>query len=208
MLFEATRPGFSGPFFCLIASGNLRVALDYVDMEKIKGILRAIVRNAALNLLRVRWHVRPDSTAALRAGGCLVICNHCSFLDGVLLALISPAPLTFTSEREQSIDNMFTSSGMKFLAWLGFGSILPLDSGAPMAIRVALRCLEQRQNVMIFPDGKITGAHEITSPQPGVEWLARRTNCTVISAKIYGAEDHWLFGKNGHKFFPLIRVEI
>lgn len=205
---HSARPGFSGPFFCLIASGSFSVQADDHRMSLIKCILRLALRALALTALRVSWHVRPESVDALRAGRCIVVCNHSSFLDGVLLALICPVPLTFTSEREQSVENAFTATGMRVLVWLGFGAVIPLDSGSPMAIRSTLRCLHQNGNVMIFPDGRITGSQEIAAPKPGVDWLVSRSGCQVIQARIRGAENHRFFGKRGREWFPAISVVI
>jgi 1-acyl-sn-glycerol-3-phosphate acyltransferase len=177
-------------------------------MRLTKALLRALVRHAVLLLCRTRVEVREESWRQLRVGGCLVICNHASLLDGVLLAAGSPVPLAFTSERAMSIENAWTSRGMRVLAWLGFGEVIPLDQGAPLALRQVLKKLRDGGNVVIFPDGRITGATEIVAPLPGSQWLIERSGCRVVRARITGAERHRFFAKTGKEAFPEIRVTL
>lgn len=159
-----------------------------------------------LTSLRVHVTLRPESVKALTHGACLVVANHTSFVDGIIFAVASPVPLHFVSEIEMSVTNRWTSFGMRCLAWMGFGSVIPLDKNSPHGIRTVLAALRAGENVFIFPDGCITGQAEIVSPMQGVEWVRRRVVCTVIEARIIGAEAHRLFAKEGRAWFPRIRV--
>jgi 1-acyl-sn-glycerol-3-phosphate acyltransferase len=173
-----------------------------------KATIRWLLRRSFLLLFRVRVRIRAESKEQLLRGGCLLSCNHVSFLDGVILAFASPFPLVFTSHTDFSRRNYFTRTGMNALVWLGFaGSVIPLDSSAPFSLRRIARGLQHNLNFVIFPEGGI-GTGVTMQELPGKSWLVRCTNCTTVDAIISGAEKSRLFALRGEHLWPRITVQL
>jgi 1-acyl-sn-glycerol-3-phosphate acyltransferase len=171
-----------------------------------KSLLRGALRQLGLGILRVQVSYSPDSVNLLRCGRVIVCANHVSLLDGVIIALASPAPLTFGVDTDFSRRSLIASMGMAVLAWMGFGAIVPIDSRSPFGLRSLCKSLEHGSSVMIFPEGRISPTGQLQPEQPGVRWLTRRTGVPVLRVQISGAERSRLFAKSGTEFWPRIEV--
>lgn len=171
-----------------------------------KQIARSLLSLAALRLLRVRATYSPASIALLGQGRVIVCANHTSLLDGVILALASPTPLTFGVDTDFSKRSKAASRGMAALAWLGFGAVVPVDGGSPFGIRALVKALDRGENVMVFPEGRVSEGHPLPE-QPGVSWLVNRSGAPVLRVRIRGAERSRFFAKKGREFWPPVEIE-
>jgi len=169
-------------------------------------LLKPVVRAIALRVLRVRSYFSPSSVESLTSEPAIVCCNHVSLLDGVIVALASPVPLTFGVDTEFSRRNPISRFGMAGLAWMGFGEVVPVDGSSPFGIRGLAKALERGVSVMIFPEGRISDSGLPQHEQPGLQWLARRSGVRVHRIRIVGAEQSRLFAKAGRHLWPSIRV--
>lgn len=171
-----------------------------------RATIRLILRACALRLLRVQATYSTETVNALHRGCAIVCANHVSLLDGVIVALASPVPLTFGVDTNFSRDSKAASRGMAFLAWLGFGAVVPIDGNSPFGIRGLAQALERGERVMLFPEGKISESGHLNPDQPGLAWLARRSGVEVIRIRIRGAERSRIFAKSGDKLWPRIEI--
>lgn len=130
-----------------------------------------------------RYHHLPDVRLKLPPSGpAVVVANHVSGLDPLLLIASADRPLRFLIAREQ-----YHRFG---LTWL-FRAVgcIPVDrQGRPQrALRDAFAALRQHQAVAIFPQGRI---HLPTDrPRPlkgGAARLALATGCPIVPARISG----------------------
>jgi 1-acyl-sn-glycerol-3-phosphate acyltransferase len=173
----------------------------------LKSGLRHLLRRALLRLLRVRITYRASTAAVLRSGKpCILVCNHVSLLDGIIVALASPVPLAFAVETDYSRGAGIPARFLLALAWLGFGKVIPIDAAAPFGIRSLLTELIRGGRVMVFPEGRISETGQRGVDQPGVRWLADRSGVAVACLEIHGAERSRLFAKNGSAIWPRIRL--
>lgn len=171
-----------------------------------RSLLRGAVRLLALRILRVQASYSPSSIELLRRGRVIVCSNHVSLLDGVIVALASPTPLTFGVDTDFSRHSLAASRGMKALSWLGFGAVVPIDTRSPFGLRSLRKALERGESVMVFPEGAISPTGQPQPDQPGVEWLSNRTRAPVLRIHIAGAERSRLFAKSGTEFWPQINI--
>lgn len=171
-----------------------------------RSLLRGALRRLALRILRVQATYAPGSIEVLRRGRVIVCANHVSLLDGVIVALASPAPLTFGVDTEFSRRSVMASRGMAALSWLGFGAVVPIDSQSPFGLRSLRKALERGDSVMVFPEGLISPTGQPQPEQPGVQWLAIRTRAPVLRIHIAGAERSRFFAKAGTEFWPRIHI--
>lgn len=169
--------------------------------------LRLFLRSVALRLLRVRATYSAATIEVLQHERVIVCSNHVSLLDGIIVALASPVPLTFGVDTDFSRRSKVASRGMAVLSWLGFGAVVPIDGNSPFGIRSLSRALDRGDSVMLFPEGKISETGHPCAEQPGVAWLVRRSGVKVVRIRIRGAERSRLFAKSGDKFWPAIEIQ-
>lgn len=130
-----------------------------------------------------RWHRLQAEPLPLPASGpAVVVANHVSGLDPLLLVAASPRPLRFIIAREQY--------RRPLLRWFfhAIGTI-PVDrKGRPeRAFREALRALEAGEVVALFPQGTIhLDADPPRKLKPGAAKLARMAQCAIYPARIDG----------------------
>ncbi|MES9956127.1 MAG: lysophospholipid acyltransferase family protein [Sedimenticola sp.] len=129
-----------------------------------------------------------------KTGGAIVVSNHISGLDPMLLIASARRPLRFMIAREQ-----YERFGLKWL-FRAVGTI-PVDrqSRPERALRDALAALQAGEVIALFPHGKI---HLDSDPpkrlKPGVAWLAQQTGAGIYPARITGVS------RPGHVLTPVI----
>ena len=136
-----------------------------------------------------RYHrLRHDTIALPRQGPALLVSNHVSGLDPLVMIAASRRPLRFIIATEQ-----YERYGLNWL-YKAIGSI-PVDRSArpEQALRAALRALQQGEVIALFPHGRIhLDNHPPRKLKGGVAWLARRTACPVFPLRIAGIRGHGL----------------
>ena len=123
-----------------------------------------------------------DSLVLPEQGPAILVSNHVSGLDPLLLIAASKRPLRFVIAREQYDRPWFT--------WL-FKAVgcIPVDrSRNPRrALRAALEQLQAGEVVALFPHGKIHLDRDPPRPlKPGAARLAELTGAPLIPARIEG----------------------
>lgn len=114
-------------------------------------------------------------------GAAIVVANHLSGLDPLLLAAVTRRPLRFLIAREQ-----YERFGLKWL-FQAIGCI-PVDRGSrpEIALRAALRALEAGEVIALFPQGTFVLPGESQKIKKGSLWLAEHTNSPIYPAYISG----------------------
>lgn len=127
-------------------------------------------------------HLRADPVPLPDHGGAIVVANHVSGLDPLLMIAACRRPLRFVIAREQ-----YQRFG---LLWLfRWGRCIPVDRAArpERALREALRALRAGEVVALFPHGGIHLEHQPRRKlKGGVAALARATGCPVVALHIDG----------------------
>ena len=113
-------------------------------------MLKFLIRSLLQPLLRVLFRLRIEGdTSQFNATRLLIIANHESFLDGLLLGLFLPINPVFV---------VHTTIAKKFFFRLFLTQVdhLAVDPTNPMAMKKVIRLIEEGRPVMIFPEGRIT----------------------------------------------------
>jgi 1-acyl-sn-glycerol-3-phosphate acyltransferase len=114
-------------------------------------------------------------------GGAIVVSNHVSGLDPLLLIACSPRPLRFLIAREQ-----YERFGLNWL-FRAVGCIpVDRDSRPDRALRAALRALADGEVVALFPQGGIHTGEAPALLKGGVARLAQRSGARIFPAHIDG----------------------
>ncbi len=134
-----------------------------------------------------RYHrLRHDAVDLPRQGPALLVSNHVSGLDPLIMIAASRRPLRFVIASEQ-----FERYGFNWL-YKAIGCI-PVDRSArpEKALRAALRALEEGEVIALFPHGRIhLDDHPPRKLKGGVAWLGRRTECPIVPLRIGGIRGH------------------
>lgn len=134
----------------------------------------------------------------------LIIANHSSFLDGVLLLLFLPEKPVFVIHQasERSGFSRF------FLRYVDY---LTVDATHPMPMRKVIKLINQGRPVVIFPEGRVTVTGTLMKLYAGAAFAALKTGATLIPVQISGAKySHFsrLEGLFNLRFFPKLRLTI
>lgn len=132
-------------------------------------------------IIRLLFRVEVKGDYLPQGDKTLIIANHTSFLDGLLLALFLPVKPLFVVHRE--------STTSYFFRWL-LNSVdyLMVDSEHPMAMRSVLDTLNKGKPVVIFPEGRVTVTGSLMKLYDGAAYAAIKTQATIIPIHISGAQ--------------------
>ncbi len=130
-----------------------------------------------------RYHrLQGDKIELPQSGGLLLICNHLSGLDPLLLVAASQRPLRFLIAEEEynrfGLTWMFRAAGC-----------IPVDRGGrtDAAFRAAVRALKKGEVVALFPHGRIHPDHEGEARiKPGALRLATLAQVPIYTARLTG----------------------
>jgi 1-acyl-sn-glycerol-3-phosphate acyltransferase len=115
-------------------------------------------------------------------GGALLLINHQSFLDPLLVGLPLNRPISFLAR-----DSLFR---VPVVGWILRNTyVMPIDreAASTASLREALRRLELGFYVGVFPEGTRTDTGALGPFKPGVLALIRRSGVPVIPVGIAGA---------------------
>lgn len=164
-------------------------------------MLKALLRIALKALFRVR--VTGDRSTFLNPRT-LIVANHESFLDGLLLGLFMPVKATFVVHTQIANRPLF-----RFL--LRFVPHLAVDSASPLAMKVIVKLVETGRPVVIFPEGRITNTGSLMKVYDGAAFVAAKTGATIVPVRIDGAARSYfgrLAGVYPRKAFPQVSIAI
>jgi 1-acyl-sn-glycerol-3-phosphate acyltransferase len=133
-------------------------------------------------------------------GGVLIISNHQSYLDPVLLGVRLQRPLSYLAKSE-----LF---GNWAFAWLirSLGAF-PVKQGAGDvgAMKETIARLQEGRALNIFPEGSRTETGELLPIEKGVGLVIRKARVPVVPAVIDGSFSAW---PKGHKLFRPFPIRI
>ena len=164
-------------------------------------MLKIILRVVMKLLFRVQ--VSGDKTAFANPRT-LVVANHESFIDGLLLGLFLPIDPVFVVHTQIANRPLF-----RFL--LRFVNHLAVDSTSPLAMKLIVRLVETGKPVVIFPEGRITKTGSLMKVYDGAAFVAAKTGATIVPVRIDGAARSYfgrLAGVYPQKLLPRVSIVI
>lgn len=133
----------------------------------------------------------------------IVIANHQSWLDGLLLSAFLPNELTFAVNR-------FTVQRSWFKYFDFLNDHVSLDPSKPLALKTLIEAVEQHKTVVIFPEGRHTVTGALMKIYEGPTMVALKTGADFIPIRIEGSQhtyfSRYLRGKR--RLFPKITLEV
>ena len=164
-------------------------------------MLKTFLRRLLTALFRVRVHGDPESLHNPRT---LIVANHESFLDGLLLGVFLPVDAMFVVHTQIANRPLF-----RFL--LRFVPHLAVDSTSPLAIKQIVKLGESGRPVAIFPEGRITRTGSLMKIYDGAAFVAAKTGATIVPVRIDGAARSYfgrLAGVYPRQLLPRVDIHV
>ncbi|OGX37495.1 MAG: hypothetical protein A3D87_08765 [Omnitrophica WOR_2 bacterium RIFCSPHIGHO2_02_FULL_50_17] len=166
----------------------------------------SLVRLSVWLLTHTIYRIRVrDRHYVPEKGGALLVSNHVSFVDAVLLVVSVPRPIRFVISREVYHTSIFRPL-------FKLGRAIPINrTDSPKeivrALNTAKEALKAGELVCIFPEGELTRTGNILKFHAGVEHITKGVDCPVIPVhldRIWGSIFSWERGKFLYKWPKII----
>ena len=134
----------------------------------------------------------------------LIVANHESFLDGLLLGLFIPKKATF-------VVHTTVLKNWWFRQFLRLTPHLAVDPASPYAMKKVIKLLESGKNVVIFPEGRITLTGALMKVYDGPGFVAAKTGATILPVRIDGAAQSYFGRLSSHhprKLHPKVTLTV
>ncbi len=135
-------------------------------------------------------------------GAVIIVCNHASDFDPLILANCVSRPVAFMAKEE-----LFKVPVLKIIIKLYGAYPVKRGTGDRAAIRAAIATLEQGWATGVFLEGTRTMDGKITDPKLGAVLIAAKTNVPLLPVSIWGTHEILPKGSKFPRLYPVtIRV--
>src|SRR5438270_10840320 len=152
-------------------------------------------------LVSVFYRVRAVGIENLPQTGCLLLPNHITWVDAMVLQLASPRPIRYI------IDQEFYRKPTLY-PFLRLVGCIPIDvRHSHSAIRAATEKIAEGEIVCVFPEGQLERTGTLLRLQRGYELIARHANALVVPVwldQLWGS----IFSFQGGRFFTKLPKRI
>ncbi|MGD0462660.1 MAG: lysophospholipid acyltransferase family protein [Tepidisphaeraceae bacterium] len=159
--------------------------------------LQAIARVGTTPLFDLKTYGRRNVP---KKGGVLLVANHQSYLDPILVAVHLYRPVSFLAKSE-----LFENPLLAGLLRLLTAVAVRQGAGDVGAMKEVIRRLREGYAVSIFPEGTRTLTGEIEPLEKGVALVIRRAEVPVVPVAIHGSFEAW---PRGSKVFHSHRIRV
>ena len=140
-----------------------------------------MLKSIAWALLRIIFKMRVRGSPPGHVPEKLIIlANHQSFLDGLLIQCHVPFEITWVVHT-QIAANFFFRSFLKLVPHI------VVDTSSPLAMKAMVRLIETGKPVCIFPEGRVTVTGSLMKVYDGLAFLAFKTGASLLPVAIDGA---------------------
>jgi hypothetical protein len=144
-------------------------------------------------------------------GAAVIVCNHVSFVDALVIAAACPRPIRFVMDHR-----IFRLPVLSFVFRTGRAiPIAPAKEDAAMMERAfdeVAQALRDGDLVAIFPEGRITDTGELAPFRPGITRILEATPVPVVPIALRGLWGSFFSRKDGAamskpwRFVPFRRI--
>ena len=134
----------------------------------------------------------------------LIIANHVSFLDPLLLGVFLPDDITFAI-------NTHISERWWIKPFLRLSKVFPMNPTQPLSLKDLIHHLQHDNKTVIFPEGRITVTGSLMKIYDGTGMVADKAEAMVLPVRIDGGQ-YTHFSRLQKvvrlRLFPKIRIKI
>lgn len=157
-------------------------------------------------LLHKLYRVKIQGLEHIEAAGerAVIVANHTSFLDALLLALSLPDDTAYAI-------NSQIAKRWWMRPFAGIVRLFPLEHADPMAMKGLIAYVRAGNRVVIFPEGRITSTGSLMKVYPGPGMVTDKGDAMILPVRIDGAQYtpfSRLRGRVRLRWFPEIHITI
>ena len=165
-----------------------------------------LLKTYLYTLLKVLFRLQVQGLENYEKAGkrVMLIANHTSYLDALLIAAVLPEKPLFAISR-------LTAKRWWVKPFLVLAKVYPLDPLYPYALRGVIEEAKRGHKVLIFPEGRVTLTGSLMKIYEGPGMVAEKAEARILPLRIEGAQYTFfslLKGKLPRKFFPNITITI
>lgn len=181
--------------------------LNLFVMHKLSSLVPESVLQLVMQaILKLLFRVEVKGMENFKQAGdrVLIIANHVSFIDAILLFAFIPDKLSY------AIWSQYINRWWIRIIKPGI-NLLPVDPTNPMATKKLVELIRQGNKCVIFPEGRITVTGSLMKVFDGPGMIADRSGAQILPIRIEGAQYSMfsrLRGKVKRKFFSKISLTI
>ncbi|MEJ2762261.1 MAG: 1-acyl-sn-glycerol-3-phosphate acyltransferase, partial [Gammaproteobacteria bacterium] len=165
-----------------------------------------LIKFCLRGLLRLLYRVRVTGMEHYREAGqrVLIVANHASLLDGILLYAWLPETPTFAI-------NTKIAARRSFKFFLRFVDLFIMDPTGPLSVKSMIRFIQKDKKAVIFPEGRITTTGTLMKVYEGPGLVADKADATILPIAIDGAQYStfsYMHGRGHVRWFPRITLTV
>jgi acyl-[acyl-carrier-protein]-phospholipid O-acyltransferase / long-chain-fatty-acid--[acyl-carrier-protein] ligase len=169
-------------------------------------MLKKLLRKIVGAILSLVFRVEVSGMGNYEKAGkrVLIIANHTSFLDPLLLWVFLPDDITFAI-------NTGISQRWWLQPFLGLSHIFPMNPTQPMSLKALIHHFRDDTRTVIFPEGRITTSGGLMKVFDGTGMVADKTQAVVLPIRIYGGQFSYVSRLQNVfrlRLFPKITISI
>ncbi len=192
--------GFTVPQVFLVAAVMNAFVAIYICKLLPHALMQSLIRSVLYFFYRVEvTGLHHYENAGDRR---IIIANHLSFLDVLLIAAWIPDKLTFAINTE-------IARTWWIRPFLSLADTLPLDPTNPLATRTLIDRVKKGHRLVIFPEGRLTVTGSLMKVYEGPGMIADKSDALLLPVRLEGAQFTpftRLRGKVRVRWFPRITV--
>lgn len=134
----------------------------------------------------------------------VVVVNHVSFLDGLLLGAFLPGKPTFAI-------NTHIARSLLIRPFLKLFRAFPVDPTNPMAAKAMVKAVKEGRTLVIFPEGRITRTGALMKVFDGPGMVADKADAPIIPVRLDGLQYtpfSRMQGKVRLRWFPKVSLTV
>lgn len=188
------------------AIGALGFATLVVALASIWLLPETVFKSVVRFTLRLLYRVEVNGIEHMPKPGerAVVVVNHLSFLDGVLLGAFLPGKPTFAV-------NTQIAQSWWVKPFLGLFRAFPVDPTNPMAAKAMVKAVREGRTLVIFPEGRITVTGALMKVFDGPGMVADKADAPIVPVRLDGPQFtpfSRLKGKVRQRWFPKITLTV
>ena len=151
-----------------------------------------------------RAEIRGEENLPKRGEPAVVVVNHLSFLDGILLGAFLPGKPTFAI-------NTHIAESIWIRPFLKLFETFPVDPTNPMAAKAMVKAVREGRTLVIFPEGRITVTGALMKVFDGPGMVADKADAPIVPVRLDGPQYtpfSRMKGKVRQRWFPKITITV
>ena len=165
-------------------------------------VIKSVIRSTLTFLYRIELNGAENMPQPGERA--VVVVNHVSWLDGLLLAVFLPGKPVF-AVHSKVVKLWWIQPALKLFR------AFPIDPTNPMAAKAMVKAVKAGNTLVIFPEGRITVTGALMKVFDGPGMVADKADAPIVPVRIDGAQFtpfSYLKGKVRLRWFPKISLTI